>query len=338
MASTRSVFASALVTLLGCRCDRQEPPATGELAPHPGSNSVSATSLDSAAGRAIAQPEFLVVTDRGEVARQSPDGPGRVLTRGASALLHDPAHELLWFVRDGRLSVIDFRTSTAVPIAGGLSDVASLWAQWSGDGSVRFVRPSTGCEPTNVAEVEIGDEPRLKLLRDKEPRPLDAEGLSWLTAQRSRKASQPASEEGFGVDARRIALPSSWTRCEDPSRCGLSAPFGSSGTLLVLVRDQFGADCWHRSCLLFDPGPARFASPPVAEDEATGRLSTLAGPMRWGAAEDVTPGVCGPYRFDVSGSRFLVRRFHCQLGSTCQEVGGETVGWLVPGAVVGEPG
>jgi hypothetical protein len=151
-----------------------------------------------------------------------------------------------------------------------------------------------------------------------------------------------APAESFESGARRIALPKGWSGCDDADRCGLSVAFGKGPLRLVLVRDNLGADCYQLGCLLYDSAANRFASPPVRVDES-GTPSLASQPPRWTSAAEAVPGSCGPYLFDATGAAFLARRFLCKLDvakykSTCEELSGEGIGWLRPGAVIGSPG
>jgi len=50
---------------------------------------------------------------------------------------------------------------------------------------------------------------------------------------------------------------------------------------------------------------------------------------------DMPSGPCGPYRFNADGDAFLVNDTLCNVGGTCESLGGWSVGWLVPGTTVG---
>jgi hypothetical protein len=112
--------------------------------------------------------------------------------------------------------------------------------------------------------------------------------------------------------------------CEDMGRCGAVLPFASGNWQLVLTDQSEGADCWHFGCLFRDSATGAFATPPQ--------------PARWGRAEEMHPGPCGPYQFSADGSAFLVQDALCTVGGSCQLLDGTGVGWLVPGTVLGTTG
>jgi hypothetical protein len=121
-----------------------------------------------------------------------------------------------------------------------------------------------------------------------------------------------------------VALPPARARCEDVSRCGAAIPFAPSTWQLVLTDQSEGADCWHFGCLL--------------RDSATGSFGTPPQPTRWGPADDLPAGPCGPYRFNADGSVFLVQDVICSVAGNCRPLDGSGIGWLVPGSVLGPAG
>lgn len=321
-----------------CRCEPRKPA---------GDPSRAGLEKPAKAPRAAQQPHrstaevaasFLVRTDEGKVELRSLDGGGSVVLTRATSWLYDDAHQLIWAVHEGKLSALDVRVrSGATPIAEGLPLAPRIWVQWPASDPSRFVQSSSACEPGDIVQLDVGEPPSLRLLGEERRIPLAEGGRRWLRAQVTRPTRAPR-ERGFDASSDRIALPASVAACDDPERCGSSAAYGPHGHRLVLVRDRLGSDCWHRGCLLYDPATDRFASPPVVEDEATGELSAAGGPSLWSSAEAVRVGVCGPYRFDATETRVLVRRHLCRWDATCLDLAGEALGWLEPGPVVGEPG
>jgi hypothetical protein len=213
--------------------------------------------------------------------------------------------------------------------------------EWPEQNGSDYVREESDCESFDAVEIKMRDKPVLRLVASEKPRPFLADGLRWLKAQARRSRTRPSISErrlGFPLNASRVSLPKSWAGCDDKQRCGRAAPFGSSHLQLVLVSDKQGADCWQRSCLLFNPDTREFSSPPVIENSETLDLSTAPRPARWTSANDARPGICGPYYFDASGTSFLVRNYLCSVNGECQDLGAAGIGWLEPGAVIGEPG
>lgn len=302
-----------------------------------------------ASGGALARPRsasvaasFLVRADDGTVLLRSRDGEASRVVGRAMSWLFDDAHQLFWFVDEGRLSVVDLRTlEAAVTLAEGLPSAPQIGVQWPAGDPARFLQPRGPCEPGEVVQLDVA-EPSLHLVGEDRRLPFVDGGRRWLSAQVARAARAAGAmggfDGGFDPSSARVELPASVAACDDEQRCGLSAALGPQGHRLVLVRDRMGADCWHRGCLLYDPATQRFASPPVVEDEATGALSATGGPPRWSSAEAARVGVCGPYHLDASQTHILVRRYSCRWGVTCADLGGEVLGWVEPGPVVGEPG
>lgn len=337
-ASGLGVWLVLLGALALCRCEARKParePSRG--GPEKNAEAPGAAQRPYRSAAEVAA-SFLVRTDEGKIELRSLDaGPPVVLTRAAS-WLYDDAHQLIWAVHEGQLSALDLRVrSRATPIAEGLPQAPRIWVQWPATDPSRFVQSSSACEPGDVVQLDVGEPPSLQLLGEERRIPLAAGARRWLPAQVTRPSREPR-ERGFDASSARIELPASVAACDDPERCGSSVAYGPHGHRLVLVRDHLGSDCWHRACLLYDPATRRFASPPVVEDEATGELSAAGGPSHWSSAEAVRAGVCGPYRFDATETRVLVRRHLCRWDAACLDLEGEALGWLESGPVVGEPG
>lgn len=219
----------------------------------------------------------------------------------------------------------------------------------------QFVRSPSNCEPRNLISIHLDRNPLITSASEPQQQVTLRPGArAWLLAQLDRPsapgrmehaaAAAPTTEpsqptaHGFSLSDQSVNLPPGWQRCDDAERCGLSVPFGQSGYRLVLVSDRLGADCWRRSCLLFDPDSQRFASPPLMRDQTTLKGSLAELPRRWSSAVEAQPGSCGPYFFDRTGRRFLAGRFLCELQGRCRPLSGQAIGWLEPGLVVGEPG
>lgn len=241
----------------------------------------------------------------------------RVLVDHADAVLYQPELELVWF-RDGEhLRVLDLRREGAPvhTIARGMPDEHRLWIARGSE----IIDPNDGCDLSYVS-LDWTEQPKLEpILTDAPNLRLDDGG--WLAAELERAARPVVVKQGFFGKA--VRLPRRVMECEDPADCGKTGPFGG-GFLLVLVRDALGGDCVERACLAFDPKTKRFATPPKI--------------AAWGSAQQTPPGTCGPYLFDERRRFFLVDHRLCELGQGCSDVGGEALGWLVPGESVGSPG
>ena len=334
---------------LGCRS--HEPisaPASREALPLPavaipaaapsGAVSSSASVRNIRLDQIGASALFLVGVQGETVSVRSLDSQTRVLVPQVSSWLYDPEHGLLWTREEDRLWVRDLRQEVPpVQVAKCIPEVGSIWVEWPSNSGSQFVRPETGCdESVDAVEVKIRPKPSLRLVENNVRRPILPSARRWLEAQTKRTVSRRLTVNELESGAERVALPDKWTGCEG-ERCGLSVAFGRSALRLVLVKEDMGADCAHRSCLLFDSVTQRFASPPVLADEQA-TLSLSAHPPRWTSADQALPGVCGPYLFDAKGTAFLIRSYLCQLDAACEPLGGEGIGWLEPGVVVGGPG
>ena len=363
-------LAWAATCLTACRAEQKAPDPTRESAAlGPSAAPASPAAAASAGGASAAAPPapgrspagsgapsaappaapaldparaFLVGTQGESVSLRWLDGQTRVVVPGLSSWLYDPSHGLLWFLDEDRLGVADLREPAPPAIlATGIPGVGSLWVEWPESNAAQFVRPETGCEETSDAvELKLRAKPTLRMVESDQRRSLSRDGQRWLQQQLKRAESATPKGQSFDPGAPRVALPKQWSGCDDAERCGLSAALGP--WRLVLVRDNLGADCFHLGCLLYDPIADRFASPPVLVDEG-GMPSLAAQPPRWTSAQEATPGSCGPYRFDERGSAFLAHRFLCRLEGApsslrCEELPGDGIGWLRPGAVAGSPG
>jgi hypothetical protein len=154
--------------------------------------------------------------------------------------------------------------------------------------------------------------------------PASLVGRAWLRAQAGRapRPSRPERRDFSSAKPAPKAARAGLT-CTTSDQCGTAIPFDGLGRLLVVVEHSMG-DCHHYGCRLYEPATQRFATPPAASS--------------WGPRAGVPAGPCGLYRFDRSGRRFLVGDHVCAVGGACEDLGGEAIGWLVPGADVGTDG
>jgi hypothetical protein len=351
-------FAFLGCTILGCRSDERahavanderrpgemvnETPVQAKAAADKPSTVLASPAVGPSSGTRAGSDVFLVGEQGGAIIARSLAVQKRVVVSSAAWWLYDEGHELVWTIYDHVLSVADLRTdSPPIPLATGLEEVGSIWVEWPEPNGSEHVREENACESFDAVEIKMRAKPALRLIASNEPRPLLTNGLSWLKAQAGRSRTRPSISQrrvGFPLNASRVSLPKQWVGCEDEQRCGRSAPFGSSHLQLVLVADKHGADCWQRSCLLFNPDTREFSSPPVIENSETLDLSTAPLPARWTSASEARPGICGPYYFDATGTAFLVRNYLCSVNGECQDLGATGIGWLEPGLVIGEPG
>ena len=276
----------------------------------------SRTPAASARGhRAEPSSGFLVLTDTNAVELRSlSDAAARQLVPHADFVLHDPSLELLWYIEQAQLYVVDLRTPEmrSILLARDLDQVESLAVRKG----THAISPHDTCgEP--FAVLHWTQEPSLV---SEEGDRIDLDGAEWLTSQQDRTLRPPNPHRRF-VD-HKVSLPADLLQCEDEETCGSSVPFGDQGLELVLVVDTADGDCGTRACLLHDPRTGRFASPP--------------SPKEWGAPAQVTPGACGPYHWNPTQSAYLMGPWLCARNEPCRQLEGQALGWVDPGQTVGE--
>ncbi len=295
-------------------------PARAGLAPQANVPAQASAHEERSAPSDLGEPahQFLIHAESQQVVLRSRTALAQhVLVDHADAVLYQPALELVWF-RDGEhLRVIDLGSEGAPvhTIARGMPDQHRLWIARGSE----IADPNDGCDLPYVS-LDWTHQPTLEPILTRAPN-LRLDDAGWLAAELERPARPVLVKQGFFGKA--VRIPRRAMECEDPADCGRTGPFAGDW-MLVLVRDVLGGDCVERACLLFDAKTKRFATPPKAE--------------KWGAAQQTAPGSCGPYHFDQSKLFFLVDRRLCELGRECSDVGGEALGWLLPGESVGSPG
>jgi hypothetical protein len=268
---------------------------------------------------------FLVVTRAAQLELSASDTPFvKELASNVEHVLYDAELELVWFSSERRLWLIDLREKDLsalgpVLIASRLPPHVELHVD---RGGTDFVEPTDTCDLAPVLQLHWVDEPWIEGQGGQ--RLTDLEGRSWLARERARAARPPVEERWLHPSEPHVALPPARARCEDANRCGAALPFAPDSWQLVLTDQSEGADCWHFACLL--------------RDSATGLFGTPPHPARWGPADDMPSGPCGPYRFNADGSAFLVENFICSVAGSCRALDGSSIGWLVPGPVLGAAG
>lgn len=263
-------------------------------------------------------PRFLVHTEDGVIVeRGATTASAQTLVPHADATLYDPSLELLWYIENNQLLVLDLRARSAAPalIVRDMKDMDRLTVMRGR----HIVADRDGCE-SPYAVLEWNEKPKIKLMLADTNERVKIDGIAWLKAQLGRAGRPEAPSSAFGDQ--KVEVPASLLSCEDEESCATSVPFANRGWQLVMVVDRAGGDCWERACLLRDPKKDLFATPPR--------------PQTWGPATSTTPGPCGPYRFDPSQSAYLVQRWLCSADAPCEDLGGQALGWLEPGGVVGE--
>jgi hypothetical protein len=264
--------------------------------------------------------QYLVRTEAGAVVLHGQEShASRVLVPRVRGVLYDPALELLWFVDEDRLGVVDLRAPQSGPIIVARG-VPRHVARLSIDHPSGLAETEDDCdldqlslEWTPAARVYVADpdasQPRI-------------ENGSWMEAQRTRVPRATGRRRGFS-DAH-VQLPRAVMACEERDRCGAAIPFGGLALQLVLAAEKMGGDCMHRGCMLLNPKTHLYAQPAEA--------------AVWQRAGDAPLGSCGLFMFDEAGTTFLVAGKLCAPGIPCHDHGGRALGWMVPGDIVGAPG
>lgn len=260
-----------------------------------------------------------LVHDEGNIVLRTLDGKAEhVLATDAANALYHPSLELVWYVREEALYVIDLRSSDFAPIriARGIT---------SDMGDLKVDHPNGSASDNDLCDVEFST------LRFAEPPVFDVvdenldapvfENAGWLVEQLRRPARELPQSPGFSSDKRR-RVPRRKSACSvEPEECGAYVPFGARGTELVVVGNEQG-DCYHRYCLLYDATKKLYSTPPQGEV--------------WSAPAKLDAPECEAYRFASDGLTFFTYSQVCVSDAPCVDVSGAVLGWRVPGVVVGD--
>lgn len=191
------------------------------------------------------------------------------------SLAYDRAQELVWFVSEKRLWVLDLRAEGYRPIliAAGLPVVEFEISGWSHasagledyEGAGRYnleLRryPIIALQSEPKVEVgEVGDTDRTEsAVSPALIKRIVLVGVDWLKAQSSR-SNMPPSE--MRPVSGRVTLPGGDTHgCDESSLCGTSSQLGGTALELVIASHACGDGCY-TGCLIYDRKAKRFASP-----------------------------------------------------------------------------
>jgi hypothetical protein len=265
--------------------------------------------------------KFLVRTSEGAIEVRSASAAGRqVLIPHAQLALYDPALELIWYIEENQLSVFDLRKPADAPVVivrdmQDMIDVNVARAQ-------HIVSAEDGCEGP-YADLQWSATPKIEPYLSEVEHEFVIDGRSWLQEQLTRTERPVLRRSGFDTQ-KRLRLQKKIMRCDMDDVCGSTVAFGDTGAQLVVIHTVTGGDCFTQSCLLHDPRSKRFASPLHATE--------------WGPAAAALRGPCGIYRFDQSKAQYLVGSWLCRVDGGCQHIDGTALGWLEPGAEVGDVG
>lgn len=260
--------------------------------------------------------QYLVHDDGKVVLRTLDSKAERVLASDAGDALYHPALELVWYVRDEVLYVIDLRTPdfASTRIARGVTSEL---------GDLKVDHPNGSASDNDLCDVEFSTlrfgEPPVFDVYQENLRPV-FENADWLVQQLHRPARELPESPEFDPDKKRRVPKRMGARDENPEECGVYVPFGERGLDLVVVGNAQG-DCYHRYCLLYDATKKLFSVPPQGEV--------------WSAAAKLEAPECETYRFASDGRTFLTYSKLCVPDAPCVEVSGAVLGWRLPGVVVG---
>jgi hypothetical protein len=182
--------------------------------------------------------------------------------------------------------------------------------------------PDDGCDELPSLDLKWTEDPSIES-PDESEAPPHITNREWLQREIDREPRKIGVRRELSNARAHVRLPKRIVACEAPSACGGALPLGDTGIELVLARQLAGGDCVHTACILHDPRTNQFAKPPHSET--------------WGPADKNRLGSCGPYKFDLTNTAYLVDDQLC-TAQGCKTLAGPALGWVEPGDVIGEPG
>ena len=206
------------------------------------------------------QPVILVRNDADELEARTLD---RVLKRnlvpGAAAanVFYDPEKELLWYLADKTLWVVDLRGSQVpVPIverveSGGFMVDGASTLRGPAMVSLSWTHPPTLSDSGPSEQQTESDEDAARIAKAR------LVGTAWLEHNfgRLRRHIPTSAFDTEIVDDGNA----DWTgRGECSSSCGIAATLGNTGLLLVVTEHFSDHDGSHHRCSLYDPKLRRF--------------------------------------------------------------------------------
>jgi hypothetical protein len=219
---------------------------------------------------------YLTAGTKGVVARGVDGKLTRTLVPGpVGAAMIDPVWELLWYVKDRKLSVLDLRQAKPAPvvIAVNLVDGGGFRVV-TDDGEI--VEGGNGLHEIHWGEesqIEVNGEaiPYEDKRKDANERYERAKGEAgkakitggdWLKANRERKERPGSTALLVPFVAAKDALPLAAACGEDVDACGRHAPFGKTAVRVVIVKQGCSGpdtDCG-TACVLYDPAKKQLAN------------------------------------------------------------------------------
>ncbi len=255
-----------------------------------------------------------------------------LITDQIDSVAYDPAQELIWFVDDAKLQVIDLRAKDRTPVV-----IATGWPQinvWqiTGTSVAEFMHDRDALRYPILA---WGKSPKIKVSGGK-ARFLSADGdtaakqdikkiklvgKKWLKKHRKRKARKVA-RPGATVKAK-VTL-TSLDRCKQTEQCGTAYQLTKQLQLVVAYTDTTPV-----GCVLHDPATGLFTDPTPDPGGAGGAWAGEDG-------EHLRKGPCYAYGVSDDQQSYAVDGFRCTISSSgvaCQYTEGTTyLGWTAPAA------
>lgn len=285
----------------------------GSAAPATAGMSVRQALVAAAQGK----PLLFALDDKGQLIARSLDGSVKQsLAPGpyGDALLDDQ-QELIWLRGDTSLDVVDLRapapahakqlvTISPAKAMEKLGDTFTEPPKWTMADFV-VIKLETECSVATGLELKWANGGAGTLD--------GAEGIKvvakdWFAAEEHRGPRADLPKHPTDIPGH-VHVPDR-SKCigEYGDECGTSVAFGAAGRQLVVVAAD--ADrCPSKRCAVLDPKTKKLAPVPGAD-----------------TADDAE--TCGPYRFDPSGTSYLVDDMACSPEGTCTSVGLEAIGWL----------
>jgi hypothetical protein len=242
-----------------------------------------------------------------------------------SGAVHDPKQDLIWFLTDGTLEVIDLRDPAHAPVviakhvpSEGFSITGLSEVFFDTDYIGVYVHFDFGAKPTAVGEdgayagVDSESDDKIK----KKAKKISIVGKKWLAAQQGRKANTVPPDRAAPP---KVTLPNGIGQCDDTTLCGDASWLGTAPYQVIVVNQSCGDAC-HVECALYDPAKKAYASP-LADGG-------------WAALTDKTDlGACNGFLVEPGNARYAGGNKVCTLGAkmACTDLGAWTAfDWITP--------
>jgi hypothetical protein len=303
-------------------------------APAPTETRPLGDALRAEAGR----PIYITAGGSGVVAHTADGKWKKVLVAGpVSVPLLDQVWELVWFVKDGKLQVLDLREPAPKPVAlvAGMPDGEGYEiytddgeVQMAGDGlmQLRWAGTDESADGSEESSLDVDKEYTFPEIYDENhPKRIDRilaaadkakmipAGAAWLKKEAKRKDRAGAGGSFAPYRLREEKpIPIPGEECADDRACGVVAELGKTGGAMVVVGRACGRGGCKMSCELYDAKAKKFASP--------------ARPTEWKAKPDPKLGARCSLEWDRDGKTWILDGAVCTPAG-CQK-GDPALGWL----------